>query len=208
MARIFAVGDVHGCLDKLEKLFSKIDVAREDTVIFLGDYIDRGPEPRGVVDYLLDIAGRGWKTLFLMGNHEDLFFDYLKGGTNRDLFLINGGWSTLISYGYPEKFTDLPESHQLFYEQLLSFYETEDYFFVHAGFAPEKSLKNQTKEDLLWIREEFYLSSFDFGKTVVFGHTPFNRVFYGRKKIGIDTGAVYGGFLTCLELPRGYIYQT
>jgi serine/threonine protein phosphatase 1 len=184
----------------------------EDTLVFIGDYIDRGPDPKGVVDFILDVKARVPNTVCLLGNHEQMFLDYLKG-IDGDLFLNNGGISTLSSYGLPfasamrDRKQSMPESHRLFFTSLRPYYETSDYIFVHAGLRPGISLPAQNGDDMLWIRSEFINSPYDFAKTIVFGHTPLRKPYINGKKIGIDTGAVYGGKLTCIMLPERKLYQ-
>jgi serine/threonine protein phosphatase 1 len=209
MGKIFVIGDIHGCLQKVENLMSDINIDdQQDTVVFLGDYIDRGPDSFRVVEFILDFK-EGKKNVFcLLGNHEDLFLDYLMYDRNRSAFYMNGGFSTLISYNHPHVIEDIPERHRQFFISLMPYYETEAYIFVHAGLKPAVTLENQKKFDLLWIRTEFIDSHYDFGKTVVFGHTNFSRPLIEANKIGIDTGAVYGGKLTCIELPEKKVYQS
>jgi serine/threonine protein phosphatase 1 len=208
MGKIFAVGDIHGCTIKLEKLISGIAIDdQDDTVVFLGDYIDRGQDSRGVVEFIINFQ-KGKNNVFcLTGNHEELFMNYLKYGNDINTFYSNGGHSTLLSYSFPRLIDDIPESHQKYFASLLPYYETESYIFVHAGLKPHVPFNRQELNDMLWIRDEFINSSCDFGKTVVFGHTPFPRPLIDINKIGIDTGAVYGGKLTCVELPEKKIYQ-
>jgi len=204
--RLVAIGDIHGCLDKLERLLQRIPVNWEkDTIIFLGDYIDRGPNSKGVLDLLISLKELyGENVIFLKGNHEAMFQDYLKG-YDRSFFLVNGGRATLLSYGVdPEAFEDLklPLEHQRFLEQLVLFKETDDYFFVHAGVRPGIPLNKQLPQDLLWIRGSFVESNYNWGKRIIFGHTVFSLPRVEENKIGIDTGAVYGGRLTALVLPE------
>ncbi|HLE18942.1 MAG TPA: metallophosphoesterase family protein [Syntrophales bacterium] len=209
MAKLFVIGDIHGCLLKLKNLMAGIEVDdRQDSIIFLGDYIDRGPESREVVEFIIDFKKSRGNVFCLMGNHEEVFIDYLKHGINKETFFINGGFSTLVSYNFPDVIEDLPESHLAFFASLIPYYETDRYVFVHAGLRPGIPLDQQEQEDLLWIRGEFIGSCYDFGKTVVFGHTHFLRPLIEVNKIGIDTGAVYGGKLTCMELPGNRIYQS
>jgi len=214
--RIFVIGDIHGCLDKLELLWEKIDPRPGlDQLIFLGDYIDRGDDSSGVLDYLLELKEIYTDTVFLMGNHEKMFKDFL-AGVDRALFIYNGGESTLKSYlvrmeDYwegrqgvldEEALNQLvPEQHRGFLEELKLYYETDGYIMVHAGLKHGVPLENQSLDDLVWIREEFIYSEEDFGKRVIFGHTPFVRPLVLPNKIGIDTGAVYGNSLTCVILP-------
>jgi len=203
--RIYAISDIHGCLQKLISLMGKLSPDLDtDRLIFLGDYIDRGPDPCLVVEYILDLKENHPDIVFLKGNHEKMFLDYL-AGKERAFFLWNGGESTLRSYqkryGKRDGKVFVPEEHLDFFRSLELLYETNEYIFVHAGLRPFVSLDQQKEEDLLWIRDEFIYSDYDFGKTVIFGHTPFPTPFFGEKKIGIDTGAAYGNTLTCLILP-------
>lgn len=200
--RIFAIGDIHGCLAKLQKLVDMLDVAQHDTVVFLGDYIDRGPDPRGVVDFLLRFKSNcPARMIFLKGNHEVMFTDYLRG-KNRGLYLHYGGISTVESYLRESGSFFVPESHHRFFSELSTHYETPEYIFVHAGLRPGIPIAHQTHEDMMWIRSEFVESGYDWGKRVIFGHTAFSVPLIRKNKIGIDTGAVYGRELTCLVLPE------
>ena len=206
--KIFAIGDIHGCLWSLEKLLNILPVNwGKDLVIFLGDYIDRGPDPRGVIEKILELKEfYKDKIITLKGNHEWMFERFLKG-IDIDVFLYNGGGMTLKSYYNKEGYLEIPEEHLKFLRELKLYYETEDYIFVHAGLRPGKELKEQSEEDLLWIRESFYFSEYKFSKTIVFGHTPFPAPLILDDRIGIDTGCVYGGALTAIELPEKKIYQ-
>ena len=206
--KIFAIGDIHGCLENLEKLLKILPVNwGKDLVIFLGDYIDRGPNPRGVIEKVLELKKLyGEKIITLKGNHEWMFERFLKG-IDIDVFLYNGGGMTLKSYCNKEGHLEIPEEHLKFLRELKLYYETVDYIFVHAGLRPGKELKEQNEEDLLWIRESFYFSEYKFPKTIVFGHTPFPAPLILDDRIGIDTGCVYGGALTAIELPDKKIYQ-
>jgi len=212
MQRYFAIGDIHGCLDKLLSLLRRIDIDwAKDTVVFMGDYIDRGPASKEVVETVLGLRGRHDRVVCLMGNHEQMFLNWLEG-REEQLFLANGGRSTLRSYGIATDAVDrearVPPAHLEFFRSLLPFYETQTHLFVHAGVRPGLPLEIQDPYDLVWIRHEFFLADHGMQKTVVFGHTPFTGgPFVGEKIIGIDTGAVYGGTLTCLELPAMRFHQ-
>ena len=200
--RLFIIGDIHGCLDILKRLIDKIPWRPgKDRLIFIGDYIDRGEDPKGVVDFILSLKD-GYKNIdCLLGNHEAMLLDYLKG-RNRDIYLFNGGTTTLASYRAARKSSDeplIPEEHILFFNELKPYIEVENYYIVHAGLRPGKLVENQSLEDMIWIRYEFIDSGYDFGKKVIFGHTPFKEPFVMPTKIGIDTGAVYGNKLTCLQ---------
>jgi serine/threonine protein phosphatase 1 len=207
--KFFAIGDIHGNLSHLEQLMEKIRPAlnrERDTLVFLGDYIDRGPASKGVVDYIIQLRKELAHVVCLKGNHEEMLLDWVIDGKNYDLYLYNGGAATIASYSEDGEFK-LPPEHLAFFTSLLLYYETEHYIFVHAGIRGGIPLEEQDPHDLVWIRDEFILSPHDYGKTVVFGHTPLQRVFIAPNKIGIDTGAVYGGNLTCLELPAQRFYS-
>jgi len=213
MSKIFAIGDIHGCLEKLEELMTKFDIDKEkDTLVFIGDYIDRGKSSKEVVDYVINLQDQYRNVVCLLGNHEQMFLQYLEG-LDEGLYLGNGGVSTLSSYeiflsdNIEKRRAKIPDAHWKFYESLLPYYETDKYIFVHAGIRPGLPVKEQTLDDLLWIRYEFIENEKDFGKTVVFGHTPLMSPLIEKNKIGIDTGAVYGGKLTCVELPDIKIYR-
>lgn len=209
---IYVIGDVHGCLAPLERLLEHLEPdLQEDTLLFMGDYIDRGPDSRGVVDYLLSLQARypADHLIFLKGNHEVMFLDFL-AGRDREVFLYNGGLNTLEAYWGDDWKTRselfLPPDHALFYQELKPYYETPDYIFVHAGLKPGLPLEEQVDDDLFWIRGEFIAAAEDFGRRVVFGHTPFKQPLVLPNKIGIDTGLVYGNYLTCLKLPQEDFY--
>ena len=204
MEKIFAVGDIHGSFDKLLSLMDLIDIDwKKEALVFIGDYVDRGPQSKEVVDYLMDLGQRENGVIFLKGNHEQMLEDYVSGA-DRLSFLYNGGEATLESYlkGGNGTGEDLiPPAHLDFFANLRLYHETDDYIFVHGGLKPGISLDQQDQWDMLWIRDEFIASKFDFGKRVIFGHTPFREPLVQSNKIGIDTGAVYGNKLTCVELP-------
>ena len=209
MERIYAVGDIHGCYDKLLVLMEKMDIDFEsDTLVFLGDYIDRGPQSFEVVAYLADLNKRFANTIFLKGNHEEMLEKYLSG-EDRITYLVNGGQQTLESYmnrPRPEGEPAIPSTHLEFFKSLRIYYETQNYIFVHAGLKNKVPLEKQKTEDLLWIRRRFIESKYDYGKIVVFGHTPLHEPLLLPNKIGIDTGAVYGNRLTCVRLPELVFY--
>ena len=213
MNKIFAIGDIHGCLEKLKELMPKTGIDNQnDTLIFIGDYIDRGEFSSEVVDYVIRLQSEYKKVVCLLGNHEQMLAHYLEG-VDEEMYLNNGGRITLHSYGIflsddiEERKRKIPAEHRKFFGSLLPYYETDDYIFVHAGMKPGLPLREQTMNDLLWIRREFIESEDDFGKIVVFGHTPLNKPLINKNMIGIDTGAVYGGKLTCVEMPKIKIYQ-
>ncbi len=213
MKKIFAIGDIHGCLHKLTRLVEGLGVdPAADTLVFLGDYIDREDGGPDVVDYVLGLKAGYRNVLCLCGNHEYMFLRYLEG-LDENLYLENGGRSTLQAYGISlvdslrKRKSKVPPAHLKFFNSLLPYYETDDYIFVHAGLKPGVALSEQTLHDMVWIRADFIDSDFDFGKKVIFGHTHRHLPIIAANKIGIDTGAVYGGKLTCLELPAETLHQ-
>jgi len=213
MNKIFAIGDIHGRLDKLLLLMDRIPVrASDDTLLFIGDYIDRGSDGPAVVDYVLDLKEKFSRVICLCGNHENMLLHYLEG-LDEELYLQNGGLATLKAYSISpsdslkKRKAKIPVRHLRFFESLALYYETEDYIFVHAGLRPGLPIAAQSTQDLLWLRQEFVDSDYDFGKRVIFGHTPKKEPLITDNKIGIDTGAVYGGKLSCLELPALKFYS-
>ncbi len=213
--RLFAIGDIHGCPDELEVMLNAIKPVHGDTVVFVGDYVDRGPSAHGVIELLLDRERQGGaEFVFLKGNHEDMMCAYLGlPGNYGESFLFNGGAATLESYGVTEHNLSearghIPDPHLDFVKRLATSYLRPPYLFVHAGVVPALELEEQRVEDMLWIRQEFIFSPHRLSSTVVFGHTPMRAVMVDLPyKLGIDTGLVYGGKLTCIELTEGVVYQ-
>lgn len=213
----YVIGDIHGCVDELRRLIGALPLRLGDSLIFLGDYIDRGPDSAGVVAYLIALQSelREASFVFLRGNHEDMLLSYLGlAGQHGDMFLINGGKATLASYGLSEAvaaeeaLSAIPPEHLMFYKKLERFYVMDPFLCVHAGIHPHKPLADQTEEELFWIRNAFIYSSHRLPYTVLFGHTPQQRVLYDLPfKIGLDTGLVYGNTLTCLEVDEKVLYQ-
>jgi serine/threonine protein phosphatase 1 len=158
-----------------------------------------------VVETLLALRSRVPRCIFLMGNHERMLLDVL-AGRNLPVYLANGGLVTLLAY-LDKGHLQLPAAHRDFFNSLQLFYETGKHIFVHAGLRPGYPLRQQTENDLLWIREAFLESIADWGKTVVFGHTPMRKPYFGSRRIGLDTGAVYGGTLTACDLGTRRIWQ-
>ena len=226
MASVWAIGDVHGQLGMLEALLSALPRGPQDVTVFLGDYIDRGPDSAGVVRRALaeqDAAPE--RTVLLWGNHEDMAASHFRfpapSGYDYDPsdWFRNGGVQALESYGLqrPDLFmAPCPEDLARLFPRLRLFWRPgEDaepalapYILVHAGIPPGRVPEDAPQDTLLWIRNEF-LNVFDpSGRIVVHGHTPFDAVRVRPDKIGIDTGAAYGGLLTALQLPERRIYQT
>jgi serine/threonine protein phosphatase 1 len=220
--RAYAIGDVHGRLDLLNRLLGAISkdsagFCGDRILIFLGDYVDRGPDSRGVLDLLLQIKPRDTDLHFLKGNHESALLQFLKDPGFFRLWRRYGAMQCLQSYGVDVPLDEddaafeaardalvaaLPEEHVQFLENLEVSFELGDYFFVHAGIRPGIPLHRQSEEDLLWIREEFLTSAMNFGKVIVHGHTPTLEPTVRANRIGLDTGAYTTDRLTCVVLER------
>lgn len=201
MSKTYAIGDVHGCLDQLQRL---VELCERDAgegrskLVFLGDYIDRGPDSRGVIEFLIDL--QKWspdEIICLRGNHEDMLLTALEGEDAELKWRQNGAQSTLNSYKAKEP-TELPTRHIEWIRSLPLFHDDGQRFFVHAGVHPDKRLDQQRPRDLLWMREPFLSSDKDFGRLIVHGHTPLSSgVPDGRSnRLNIDTGAACGRALT------------
>ena len=212
---VFAIGDLHGCPDELEVLLTRLGAGSDDTLVFLGDYIDRGPGVRAVVARLIRLRAEAPRTVFLRGNHEDMLLAYLGlPGHYADAYLANGGAATLASYRVPAGVLGaaaaalLPPDHLEFLRTLVLTHQHDRYLFVHAGVRPGVTLERQSEEDLLWIREEFFAARHDLPWTVVFGHTPQREVRLGLPfHLGLDTGLVYGNKLSCLDVAGRRLVQ-
>ena len=208
MANTYVVGDIHGCRRALGQLLGRINpdpVA--DTLVFLGDYIDRGPDSCGVIGDLIALGRKFTRLVFLKGNHEAALLDYLAGRPPA-FFLAIGGAQTLASYDLAPQDPcppggGLPVEHLQFFVNLLPYWEDEAHIYVHAGLEPGVHLTQQSPQWLYWADGAAFAGlSHDFGKRVVFGHYPMETPLVMANKIGIDCGAVYGGHLTCLILPE------
>lgn len=216
---MYVIGDLHGCPKEPETLLrfleEKEGLTEQDIVIFVGDYIDRGPDSKAVVELVLDFRRRFPATRFLKGNHEDMLLDFLGfGGNLGQAFLYNGGVETIQSYGITvfappsEMVSALPPSHFKFYCELESIVIVKNFICVHAGLNPLRDLNAQNDSDVFWIRDEFLNSVHSFKKTVIFGHTPHREIFHHLPyKLGIDTGLVFGNKLSCVELVSGHVFQ-
>lgn len=207
--KIFAVGDIHGCYEKLISLMERLPFDRHtDMIIFIGDYINRGPQSREVIDYLIDLRRQCKNIIFLMGNHEHTLLQYAKTKNQEYLWLLrsmdveptlksysNADFQSLSDLGF------LPPAHHDFINGLLSYYRTENYLFIHAGVIPGEDPEGCSLDRLLTVRDTFLECEPVQGLTVVFGHTPFEMPFVAPGRIGIDTGAGHGKMLTAVLLP-------
>ena len=218
--RIYAIGDIHGRSDLLKQMFTVIDadVARNPInrpiEVFLGDYIDRGPDSAQTLDLLIE-RSLSRETVFLKGNHEAFFLEVLRDPTKLEDWPKFGGLQTLMSYGIqPTLNPDASEQadlinalssvigrdHLNFLRGLKPSYVCGDFFFVHAGVRPGIPLDEQQETDLLWIRNEFLDSDENFGKFIVHGHTAVKQPDIRPNRINIDTGAYATGNLTLLTI--------
>jgi len=217
---VYAVGDIHGRLDLLQKLIAKIRDHAGSTryeLIFLGDYIDRGEASAGVVDYLLNAPElASVQRVFLKGNHEAALLDFLDDPGTGPSWSAHGGFETLISYGVrtsqlrsdeavwestAQDFrAKLPAAHLAFYQNLDLYVRRGDFLFVHAGVNPDKPLHDQTEADLLWIRDAFLGCSRQHECMIVHGHTPEPAPVRDKRRIGVDTGAYQTGVLTAVSI--------
>ena len=217
----YAVGDIHGRADLLVQLLDLLEArAAQDTgaagppiVIFLGDYVDRGPASAGVIDLLLSGRPQGYERHYLKGNHEETMLAFMDAPMSNRAWMMQGGVETLLSYGVtppnPVGANEaewlaagealraaVPQAHIDFLNGLERFVAFGDYAFVHAGIDPARTLEDQTDEDLYWARDRFIASKRRFSHRVVHGHTPVDRPYTDERRIAVDTGAYASGVLT------------
>jgi serine/threonine protein phosphatase 1 len=213
--RVYAIGDIHGCMDRLVALHEMIaeDIATHPvghaTLVHLGDYVDRGADSAQVIDWLINKPPvPAEETINLMGNHEHMMLSAV-AGVDREapgLWLTNGGADSLLSWGIsrtlpPAEWAGrIPRPHLIFMRDLAVCHRIGPYLFVHAGIRPGVPLDQQSRQDMLWIREPFLSSRLDHGAVIVHGHTPKREPVVQPNRIAIDTGAVLGGALTCVVL--------
>lgn len=223
--RIYAIGDIHGRLDLLDEVLARVDAdlaihpSSNAIRVFLGDYIDRGPDSKRVLDRLISCCV-DQPTVCLMGNHEAFLCEFLNNPDVLSVWSRYGALDTLFSYGLvPPIETDaqarrelasaldgaLPFSHREFLNSLKKYFICGDFFFVHAGVRPGICLTEQSEDDLLWIRKDFLFCDDHFGKVVVHGHTPVMEPDVRPNRINIDTAAYATGRLTCLVLESDVI---
>ena len=214
--RVYAIGDIHGRLDLLAQLRERIVMDSGDftgerkVVVYLGDYVDRGPQSREVIDLLVDEPLGGFESVHLKGNHDKFLLDFLDDASVWPLWLYNGAGATVMSYGVTptagaeglqaEIRARIPARHLEFLRSLSLSHAEGDYYFVHAGVRPGVALEDQDEADMIWIRDPFLFSDADHGKIVVHGHSIAREPEIEANRIGIDTGAYATGKLTCLVL--------
>ncbi len=215
-----AIGDIHGCVQPLRRLLTRLPHDQE--LIFLGDYIDRGPDSAAVLTTLSALAEER-PCVMLRGNHEQLLLDALEPGGHAGPWLMNGGAATLASYGLtPQQWHGQADrgaflgAHLAFLQALQHYHEDSDTIFVHGGIDPDiPRMADQDPHVLLWVRERFFRRADRWqGKQIVFGHTPTftmglpqETIFHAGRLYGIDTGCVFGGCLTALDTNHHHIYQ-
>jgi len=215
---VYAIGDIHGCIATLDALLDRLAPKDDDHLIFIGDYIDRGPDSKAVIDRLLELEkttelGTGPRCTFLRGNHDQMMLDYVDFPGDPDvyeLWTINGGLSTLNSYVEDGRLV-LPDAHVDFLRRTELVHETDDFVFVHAGLNPKKSIAENLNpidpQVALWTRSHLKAKLKKWEKPVVCGHTPQREPINDSLLINIDTGAVYNhieglGVLTAVKLPE------
>jgi serine/threonine protein phosphatase 1 len=218
--RIYSIGDIHGRADLLSQLHDKIKIDADryegkKTIVYLGDYVDRGEQSKQVIDILLNEPLEGFESIHLKGNHEQAMLDFIAFPGAAAAWLTFGGRECLNSYGIPlahipsmnevaeiaQKLDDkLPDDHRAFMTNSLHHWQCGSYYFVHAGIRPGIALENQSIEDLLWIRADFLGSTLSHGVIVVHGHSISMIPELLPNRIGIDTGAFSTGVLTALVL--------
>ncbi len=208
---IFAIGDIHGCVTELRLLLNELPLTPTSKVIFLGDYIDRGPHSKEVIDTILELQKKV-NIVTLVGNHEQMFLSFLEQPQSElaGMFIYNGGGATLASYSDESADYRIPSEHLDFFKNLRIAHQEEGFYFVHAG-VPEKSLKKiefeEDLNDLLWIREPFLSSDFNWGIRIIHGHTPVKRVDLKKNRINLDTGCVFNRRLSALGLPSCRVFS-
>ena len=207
--RTIAVGDIHGHCQALDAVLAIIDPQTEDTLVFLGDYVDRGPDSRGVLETVIGLGSR-CHVVALMGNHEEMMLGARQGGKSDLRFWLQfGGQQTLDSYGQNVDVKQIPWEHIRFLESLPLYFETDTHFFVHANYAPKLPLDRQSSADLLWRPLDEIPSPHFSGKTAIVGHTPQpnGQILDLDYLKCVETGCGFGGLLTALDVTSGQIWQ-
>lgn len=211
---LYGIGDIHGCVNTLNLLLEKIAPGADDHLVFIGDYVDRGPNTKGVIDRLIRLQGE-CKCTFLRGNHEEMMLDFLDFRES-ELWHINGGDATLASYQVGKGNFDIPDDHEAFIRETVAYWDEPDFFFVHAGLKPhltiEENLTHHSLEVFLWERSHLAAKELAWEKTVVCGHTPQREPINRPRLICIDTGCVYVsypgyGVLTAVRLSERDMIQ-
>ena len=208
--RLIAIGDIHGCLAALNALLDEVQPDAQDLVVTLGDYVDRGPDSRGVIDRLIEL-GKQTRHVGLLGNHEEMMLDVVRNEQPHQAWLRYGGVETLDSYGFCGDLNFLPPNHSIFFDSLEDYFEHDQFFFTHAAYTPDAPLEDQNVEMLRWYHlHEGMPEPHQNGKTAVVGHTA-NRdgeIVDAGHLICIDTFCFGGGWLTAIDLVSRQLWQT
>jgi serine/threonine protein phosphatase 1 len=207
--RLIAIGDIHGCKAPLEAIWAAIAPKPGDTIVTLGDYVDRGPDSKGVIDRLIEYK-QLCNMIALHGNHEEMMLDVLKERLPPHRWLQYGGVDTLDSYGFIGDLSVVPKSHYDFFDSMVNYYETDDHIFVHANYEPQLPLDKQTIFALRWQKlTEMTPGPHFSGKRVIVGHTHDRggQIFDVGYLVCIDTFCYGGGWLTALDVHSGEIWQ-
>jgi serine/threonine protein phosphatase 1 len=209
--RTLALGDVHGCFRALDGVLEMVQPEPDDLLIVLGDYVDRGPDSRGVIERMLELQGR-CRLVTLRGNHDQMMLDARNGPDTFREWLLCGGRPTLQSYatsGGLGRLEDVPERHWRFLEETQRFFETQRHFFVHASVYPELPLDEQPEYMLYWEKLQADIAPHCSGKTMVCGHTTQKSGLPLEldHAVCIDTFVYGGGWLTCLDVDSGRLWQ-
>jgi serine/threonine protein phosphatase 1 len=208
--RTIAIGDIHGCATALAKLIEAVAPQPDDTIITLGDYVDRGPQSRHVIDQLIALKQR-CRLVPLLGNHDEAMLAVLSGDQTVQAWIGIGGQPTLDSYGYIGSLEVFPKEHVDFLESCLEYFETDSHFFVHANYDPRLALERQDRGMMRWVSLwEHNPGPHVSHKVAVLGHTaqPKGQYLYLGYLICIDTGCCYGDWLTALDVENGQLWQT
>ena len=207
--RLIAIGDIHGCSVALRAILTAIDPRPDDTIVTLGDYVDRGPDTRGVINQLIDLSKRT-HLVPLLGNHEEMMLKVLSGEQNYQDWLKFGGVETLESYGFDGDLNFLPPDHTKFFESLVDYYVEGDFFFTHASYNPNLPLDLQPADVLRWhsLRDGIPPRHMS-GATAIVGHTANHdgEVLDAEHLLCIDTFCYGGGFLTALDVRQLAVWQ-
>jgi serine/threonine protein phosphatase 1 len=195
--RIFAIGDIHGCFNAMKELVeNKIKLKQEDKLIFLGDYIDRGPDSKAVIDYIIELQNNNYDVVTLLGNHEAMLIDALNNEDALSKWIQNGGSVTLKSFAI-EALHDLEQKYVTFFNNLTLFYELDNYFFVHAGFNDKIEDPFSDNYCMLWMSTQQYFNPRLKDKTIIHGHSPVSltiiqkQITSNNNAINVDGGCVY-----------------
>ena len=227
---VYAIGDVHGQLRRLNWVLDLIekDGGKDAKIVFVGDYTDRGPDSKGVLDLLINAKAQGRNWTFLLGNHDEMFSMFMQSPPQHDphlpteLYWLHprlGGDTTMASYGvvseptkrlsvtHAEALEAVPQEHVAFLRSLQDTHTHGDLFFCHAGIRPNVPLAQQTHNDLIWIRQEFHAFTDQHPKIIVHGHTPVDEATHYGNRVNIDSGAGYGHELTAAVFEEGRVWK-